>query len=596
MHLPRFVSASLVLVTAPLAGCDSPAHLNEGTRAVTEQREAWGTQDNPSLLDPGFNYVLASLPTSGAAKKTPWAGSYWPTYQDSINARWAGATSDSAAKKYGQAFAKANVEDAVSANSGIDSLAGTPCTSDAQCDAGKGSVCAKRVGSTEGTCSETWFGICHAWAPAAILEDEPKKAVTFNGVEFKVNDLKALMSLAYTEALDVKFMSLRCDDSAKTTDLGGKAACKDTNAGSFHVVVANLLGIQGKAFVEDRTYDYEVWNQPVRSFKVTKNVAVTGAQANALLGAGKTVSNTERAGNVGAGAWKPVYDLVVKPGQTLRVAMTGTGDADLYVRWNGQPGAAAYSCRPYLDGTDELCEIVAPADAKTAYIAVQGYAASSQYKIVTTVIDLAPVTYAFNPAAVSLRQVQTELRWIGESASNIDGNLSATIDQYTQKDVYDYVLELDGAGKIIGGEWIGASRTNHPDFLWLPTLKRQGTVAGVISYADVRKLFDLANAAAPVVPTSLAHDVSSVTSGAWKHYGPFTADAAGLKAVLTIAAGDADLYVRKGSKPTTSAWDCRPYKDGLEAESCPLGAGSWYVAVNGYAATTNFTLDVTRGQ
>lgn len=581
-----------VVLAAPLVGCDSPSDDNDGTRVVAEYREVWGAQDDPSLLDPGFNHVFAQLPTSGAAKKTPWAGSYWPTWQDGINFKWAGAASNSAAKKYGLAFAKTGVEDAVSAASGIDSLAGAPCTSDAQCAADKGSVCAKRAGSTEGTCSETWFGICHAWAPAAILEDEPKQPVTFNGVEFKVNDLKALMSLAYTEALDVKFMSLRCDDSAKTGDLTGKPACKDTNAGSFHVVVANLLGIQGKAFVEDRTYDYEVWNQPVRSFKVTKNVAITGAQANALLGGGKQLSSVDRAGTVAAGAWTQVHDLAVKPGQALRVRMQGAGDADLYVRWNAQPTAATYTCRPYLEGSDELCELVAPAGTTAAYIAVQGYAASSQYTISTTLSDVAAATYAYNPAAVSLRQIQTELRWIGESASTTDGNLAAVIDQYTQKDVYDYVLELDAAGKIIGGEWIGASRQNHPDFLWLPVLKRQGTVAGVINYADVRKLFDLANGVAPAAP--LVHDAASLAAGAWKHYGPFTADAAGLRAVLTIAAGDADLYLRSGSKPTTSAWDCRPYEDGVASETCIVGAGTWYVAVNGYAATTSFTLDVTK--
>ena len=600
MHLPRLVPLFvpvLFAAAAPLAGCDSSADSNDGTRAITDYREAWGAQDNPSLLDPAFNYTFAQLPTSGAAKKTPWTGSYWPTWQDSINVRWAGAGSKSAAEKYGLAFARVGVEDAVSANSGIDSLAGAACTSDAQCDPGKGSVCARRFGSAEGTCSETWFGLCHAWAPAAILEDEPRQAVSFNGVEFAVNDLKALMSLAYTEALDVKFMSLRCDDAAATAgDLTGKAACKDTNAGSFHVVVANLLGIQGKAFVEDRTYDYEVWNQPVRSFKVTRNVALTPTQANALLGGGKVLSAVDRAGTVAAGAWKQVHDLAVEPGQTLRVRMTGTGDADLYVRWGAQPTAATYGCRPYLEGSDELCELVVPADAATAYIAVDGYAPTSQYKITTTLIDVAPAHYAFNPKAVGLRQIQTELRWIGESASTLDGNLSAVIDQYTQKDVYDYVLELDAAGKIIGGEWIGASRTNHPDFLWLPTLKRQGVVAGVISYADVRKLFDLANGVAPAQPQVLAHDVASVGAKAWRHYGPFTADAAGLAAALTLAGGDADLYVRSGGKPTTSAYDCRPYQDGLTSETCSLGAGTWYVAVHGYATTTDFTLDVTRGQ
>ena len=591
----RLSSALLAVSSLPLLACDAP-DASDGARVVTEYREAWGTSDNPSLLDPNFNYALDQLPASGAAKKTPWAGSYWPTYKDSINVRWAGANSQSAAKKYELAFAKTGVENAVSATTGIDSLGGTACTSDAQCAVDKGSVCAKRTGAAAGVCSETWFGICHAWSPAAILEDEPLKAVTYNGVEFKVNDLKALMSLAYTADLEVKFMSLRCDDAASAGDISGKAACKDTNPGSFHVAVANLLGVQGKAFVEDRTYDYEVWNQPVRSFKVTRNAPLTGQQANQLLGASKQLSTVNKAGTVAAKAWTQLHNLVVAPGQTLRVRMSGSDDADLYVRWNAQPTASSYTCRPYLEGSDELCELVVPADAKTAYVAVNGYATNSKYSVDVTLLDVAPAKYAFNDKATALRQMQMELSWIGESDFTTDGNLGGTIDQYTRKDVYDYVLELDAAGKIIGGEWIGASKQNHPDFLWLPVKKNPGTVAGVINYADVKQLFTLANGGAqPPAPAALAHDAGALAADAWKHYGPFTVDAAGLKAVLAVTTGDADLYVRKGAKPTATTYDCRPYEDGLTGESCSVGAGTWYVALHGYAAT-DFTLDVLKGQ
>lgn len=35
----------------------------------------------------------------------------------------------------------------------------------------------------------------------------------------------------------------------------------------------------------------------------------------------------------------------------------------------------------------------------------------------------------------------------------------------------DYVLEVDYAGRIIGGEWLGSSKRAHPDLFWLPTKK-----------------------------------------------------------------------------------------------------------------------------
>ncbi len=581
------LSLSLLL---PIAACDDPDSVDEGQDRLQAFREGWSTSDDPSLLGADFNYVFASLPTQGAATKTPWPGSYWPTYKDSINDRWAGAGTVSPAKKYELAFGKSGVEDAVSEYSGIDSLAGTACTSDAQCDPNKGSVCAKRAGASAGVCSETWFGICHAWAPAAILEAEPTKAVTYKGVEFKVNDLKALMSLSYSEGLEVKFLSLRCDDRGDAAGTADKAACKDTNPGSFHVAIANLIGVQKRSLVEDRTYDYEVWNQPVRGYKVTQNQAISAKEANQLLGGGPLVSSQKKAGTVAQGAWNQLLSVAVSEGQGLTVNMTGTGDADLYVRWNNQPTATSYTCRPYMDGSVEACELVVPAGVTSAKIAVNGYTASN-FEVAALVRGVASSTYAYNPKAVSLRKIQTELQWIAESPQSVDGNLAAAVDQYTKKDVYDYVLELDADGKIIGGEWLGASKQNHPDFLWLPVKKSAATVAGVIAYSDVRALFDLANGAPP--PASALLDVAgSVGADQWKHYAAINVTS-GAEAVLTITSGDADLYVRKGSQPTLAAYTCRPYLDGTATEKCTIAEpGTYYVSVHGYAAS-NYSLKVT---
>jgi hypothetical protein len=42
-----------------------------------------------------------------------------------------------------------------------------------------------------------WWGHCHAWAAASILEPEPRREVTQNGVTFHVGDLKGLLSEAH---------------------------------------------------------------------------------------------------------------------------------------------------------------------------------------------------------------------------------------------------------------------------------------------------------------------------------------------------------------------------------------------------------------
>lgn len=57
--------------------------------------------------------------------------------------------------------------------------------------------------------------------------------------------------------------------------------------------------------------------------------------------------------------------------------------------------------------------------------------------------------------------------------------------------------------------------------------------------------------------------------------------------------GDADLYVRFGSAPTTTTYNCRPYKSGTTAETCtftPPQAGTYYIMIRGYSAYSNLTL------
>ncbi len=59
--------------------------------------------------------------------------------------------------------------------------------------------------------------------------------------------------------------------------------------------------------------------------------------------------------------------------------------------------------------------------------------------------------------------------------------------------------------------------------------------------------------------------------------------------------GDADLYVRAGSKPTTGTYDCRPYKTG-NTESCSFAtpvAGTYHVMLNAYSAYSGLTLQAS---
>jgi hypothetical protein len=56
--------------------------------------------------------------------------------------------------------------------------------------------------------------------------------------------------------------------------------------------------------------------------------------------------------------------------------------------------------------------------------------------------------------------------------------------------------------------------------------------------------------------------------------------------------GDADLYTKFGTRPTTTSYTCRPYKTG-NAESCShpsTSAGDYYIMVRGYSAYSGLQL------
>ncbi|RZA36496.1 MAG: PKD domain-containing protein [Lysobacteraceae bacterium] len=70
------------------------------------------------------------------------------------------------------------------------------------------------------------------------------------------------------------------------------------------------------------------------------------------------------------------------------------------------------------------------------------------------------------------------------------------------------------------------------------------------------------------------------------------AGASNLNIATSGGTGDADLYVRAGSAPTDTAYDCRPYKSG-NAETCTFAAptaGTYHVRLKAYSAFSGVSL------
>ena len=96
------------------------------------------------------------------------------------------------------------------------------------------------------------------------MSPEPQHAVTLNGVTFEVADIKALTQNIYDRTSAV-MLGGRCNNEEIEHDVTGSAndECSDVNPGALHVILTNFLGLRQAPLIEDRTANYEVWNQPV---------------------------------------------------------------------------------------------------------------------------------------------------------------------------------------------------------------------------------------------------------------------------------------------------------------------------------------------
>ncbi|NQY35146.1 MAG: M4 family metallopeptidase [Alteromonadaceae bacterium] len=87
---------------------------------------------------------------------------------------------------------------------------------------------------------------------------------------------------------------------------------------------------------------------------------------------------------------------------------------------------------------------------------------------------------------------------------------------------------------------------------------------------------------------TLVKGVSQSISGATGSETRFTYTAASDADEVTISisggSGDADLYVKKGSAPTSGSYDCRPYKNGNSETCTDTGSGTYHVMIKGYSA------------
>ncbi len=560
-----------------------------------ESREVWDSANNPAYVDGTFVLDVAGLPVLGTTAQALIPGDYWATAKDSVNVRWDG-DNPSAAEKLEQALAKPGLALQISQAFGIRAqMQRKECTVEADCsDQKDGSGCSIARGETKGRCVPGWWGICHGWSPYALSEPAPVKEVKVGNVTFYPGDLEGLMSLAYSKNLPTRFVGKRCNKDI--TDGEGRLVeteCRDINPGALFVIASNMLGLRKQGFVEDRTFDDQVWNQPVHSFKVTNAEAgklkeVTKAEAVRMLGAGFTYKQLLPKTTLKKGDRKIGTFTATKAGEHV-LQTNGNGDVDLYVKIGGAATEQASDCRSSGGGSSEKCTITAKAGDVINYLLL-GYADTSEAELSVGEPD-ATTTYSFNPDADKLFYVEMDLDYVTEARpERVTHSTPEQLQAHLRTDHYQFILETKG-GKVTGGEYVGDSMRNHPDFFWWPAGKPSGTLVGTISYEDIRKIHDQAKASAPAAEDTVLLD-NVLVSGVSKYV------AVGLKGgqkmvVMMTGTGEADLYVGLGSKPTiyrSAAKSTNPGASETAEVTAPAAGGTYWVRVRPVSGTSTVTV------
>ena len=286
------------------------------------KEDAFDAANDPARMSQRLNYRLAELPKKGkrtqpawkdshptAVGKAPvaWADTYWPTIEGGHNNRFQGATEKSPIEKYDAAFNNAPgcetfpskmYGDGAKAEWDTYLKCAGPATKwQSETFQGAGKIHDGKDNDNDGVIDDegkdgnvdgmaTWWGTCHAWAPASLVLPEPQKSVTVNGVTFSVGDIKALMQNLFDRTSAV-MLGGRCNSMEIKHDptLSANDECSDLNPGALHVVITNFLGINNLPLIEDRTANFEIWNQAVMGYEVTKQAAISNTKANECVGA-----------------------------------------------------------------------------------------------------------------------------------------------------------------------------------------------------------------------------------------------------------------------------------------------------------------------
>jgi Transglutaminase elicitor len=398
-----------------------------------------------AIFNTDYERNFNKLPKVGlvAPEKIPYVGSWYPQKQGGTNVKPLGV---SALEKY----------------DGIFNTGAAPKAAEWE---------SKNHTVASGDESSGWAGHCNGYSAASTRHAEPTKAVVRGTTTFQPKDIKALLAEIHMASKFYFLGGNRCGlvESAALIPPGLRqdpltmGVCDDVNPGTFHIAVANWIGIQKYPLIIDIHGKEQVWNYP---------------------------------------HWKYTVDS-----------------------------------RTVL------------ADAAT--------------RLVTG--DQNATNYPFNPDAKSFLSVLITLT---HSEAYQDEKITKDVPEAERYNSlsYNYVLELNASGDIIGGEWIGESQRDHPDFVWVALEPMPGDGSPFSSnpnldVKEVLKLWAESVGADPLKPPPVLMEPSMVKD--WGRYPKFDVYINGAQTGVAFALEE-NVEISLKSKSTLDGASVEALMDGTK--------------------------------
>lgn len=249
--------------------------------AISSYAEKWETNNDPSRVLRNHSSNFSGLPLKGKIRdaRKGWPSNHWANFTGSIANRWSLANPRPFERDF-LSWAELKKSDEYTING---------LSPSEKYDLFRGDYSyslSRRVLRGVSPYENEWHGICHGVAPASMNHPEPKTVSLTNKdgitVTFYSSDVSALMSYYYARISGsrVDMVGKRCRVfEVPEGPLVGR--CNGLNAGSFHLILSNRLGVDGESFIADIDRWGEVWNHVAvgyeSSFKGTYEVGENSA-------------------------------------------------------------------------------------------------------------------------------------------------------------------------------------------------------------------------------------------------------------------------------------------------------------------------------